>query len=119
MFSVLLVAVLADERRMPAPLLRFFLRLLLENDLRGYCAVCPRKMKVRDTRERYAMHLKHLVSLGLLERGPAIKAGSSKWMTPTYRLAPQYLLTGKELAAAEREMRATRDRLRLLPASGE
>ncbi len=115
-FNELLLRILADKQRMRALLLRFCLELLRDYDLTQYRALKTREMaKTRITRRRIAEHLRELQALGILERGPSVRAGRSKWMTPTYRLAPRFLMTPLELKTLEAEHQAVAERMSLLP----
>lgn len=116
MLTLELVAVLADQKRVSTLLLRFFLQLLLHYDLTQYRAVHPRQLvRSKIAGHRVAQHLRELTALGILERGPSVRGGSSKWMTPTYRLAPQYVLTARQRREQEALLEARLERERLIP----
>jgi hypothetical protein len=115
-----LLRVLADKNRVDGLLLRFCLELLRDYDLTQFRALKPRAMVKTDiTHHRIAQHLRELVALGILERGPAVRAGRSKWMTPTYRVAPHHLLSPAAQAKAERAVLAMLERAALLPPASD
>lgn len=106
MLNRLAISVLADSRRVSPHTLRFFLRILRDYDLRHYVAIPTTPARELYSTGKYHSRnlLANLTRAGLLEMGPTvtrrIQGGlgySREGKIRTYRLAPQFLLEGKEL----------------------
>lgn len=84
---------LADRRRITDGRLRFFMALIRDYDLRSWRALrIPELAAAYGQGYQYpARGLATLVDLGILELGPPMQD------RPTFRIAPRYLLQGRDL----------------------
>ena len=113
---------LSDPKLVSTTSVRFLFRVLRIYDLQTYRAVSLRRL-LEEYKCRYkdsARCLEELARVGLLEIGPSavVITGNVRSHCPTWRLGRPFLLTPKELAEWDADVRAEAERMLIAPPVG-